>query len=265
VSPDVWLHVTVSIGTATLPGQGGSPAELINTADAAMYAAKAQGRNRVVLGDRNGVDTGASADVAALLVYLQRVADEVDSWLSMSEHGRAVGRWAALVASSLGHDEDTVNRTELAGRLHDVGKILVTQDIWRKPAALTDDEFQLVRQHPEHGYRMLSVVPDLVDVAEVVRQHHERVDGHGYPQGLAGEQISIEARIVAVCDSWAAMLADRPYQSALSHQEASAELVRGKGSQFDADVVDAFLELHHRGQVGSPNILDANGVVRSAS
>jgi diguanylate cyclase (GGDEF)-like protein len=265
VSPDVWLHVTVSIGTATLPvGGSGTPADLINTADAAMYAAKAQGRDRVVLGDHNGVDGRASADIAALLVYLQRVADEVDSWLSMSEHGRAVGRWAALVASSLGHDEDTVNRTELAGRLHDVGKILVPQDIWRKPAALTADEFQLVRQHPEHGYRMLSVVPDLVGVAEVVRQHHERVDGRGYPRGLAGEAISIEARIVAVCDSWAAMLADRPYQSALSHQEASAELLRGRGGQFDADVVDAFLELYDRGQIGSPNVLD-DGAVRSAS
>jgi two-component system, cell cycle response regulator len=263
VSGDVWLHVTVSIGTATLRGQDGSPAELINTADAAMYAAKAQGRDRVVLGDNNGADNGASADIAALLVYLQRVADEVDSWLSMSEHGRAVGRWAALVASSLGHDEDTVSRTELAGRLHDVGKILISQDIWRKPAALTEDEFQLVRQHPDHGYRMLSVVPDLLEVAKVVRQHHERVDGRGYPRGLTGDEISIEARIVAVCDSWAAMLADRPYQSALSHQEASAELLRGRGSQFDPDVVDAFLELYRRGQVGSPNMLDANGVLRS--
>jgi HD-GYP domain-containing protein (c-di-GMP phosphodiesterase class II) len=203
--------------------------------------------------------------MAGLLVYLQRVADEVDSWLSTSEHGRAVGRWAALVAHSLGHDETTVCRTELAGRLHDVGKILVPQDIWRKPAALTADEFALVRQHPEHGYLMLSAVPDLADVAEIIRQHHERADGRGYPLGLAGEQIRIEARIVAVCDSWAAMLADRPYQSALSHQAACGELLRGRGSQYAPEAVDAFLELYHRGQIGALHPLNDDAIVRSAS
>jgi diguanylate cyclase (GGDEF)-like protein len=264
VATDVWLHVTVSIGTSTMPVNGGTPAELITTADRALYAAKAQGRDRVVLGD-SSPDQGSSADMAGLLVYLQRVADEVDSWLSTSEHGRAVGRWAALVAHSLGHDETTVCRTELAGRLHDVGKILVPQDIWRKPAALTADEFALVRQHPEHGYLMLSAVPDLADVAEIIRQHHERADGRGYPLGLAGEQIRIEARIVAVCDSWAAMLADRPYQSALSHQAACGELLRGRGSQYAPEAVDAFLELYHRGQIGALHPLNDDAIVRSAS
>jgi diguanylate cyclase (GGDEF)-like protein len=265
VANDVWLHVTVSIGTASLPMKGGSPTELIITADRALYAAKAQGRDRVVLGDSDDLDHSNAADMAALLVYLQRVADEVDGWLSTREHGRAVGRWAALVAHSLGLDHATVWRAELAGRLHDVGKVLVPEDIWRKPARLTADEFALVAQHPEHGYRMLSVVPDLADVAEIVRQHHERIDGRGYPRGLAGEQISVEARIVAVCDSWAAMLADRPYQSALSHQDACGELLRGKGGQFDADVVDAFLELYHQGQIGSLYPRSDSAVAHSAS
>ncbi|HEY7595271.1 MAG TPA: diguanylate cyclase [Actinophytocola sp.] len=264
VATDVWLHVTVSIGTASLPMNGGTPAELITTADRALYAAKAQGRDRVVQGNSNDPDHGNAADMAALLVYLQRVADEVDGWLSTSEHGRAVGRWAALVAQSLGHDKPTVCRTELAGRLHDVGKVLVPKDIWCKPAALTTDEFELVRQHPGHGYRMLSVVPDLADVAEIIHQHHERMDGRGYPLGLAGEQIRIEARIVAVCDSWAAMLAERPYQSALSHETACGELMRGRGSQFDTDVVDAFLELYHSGQLGSLHVRNEGAVMRAA-
>jgi HD-GYP domain-containing protein (c-di-GMP phosphodiesterase class II) len=91
------------------------------------------------------------------------------------------------------------------------------------------------------------------------------MDGHGYPRGLADQQISVEARIVAVCDSWAAMLADRPYQSALSHQDACGELLRGKGSQFDADVVDAFLELYHQGQIGSLYPRSDSAVAHSAS
>jgi HD-GYP domain-containing protein (c-di-GMP phosphodiesterase class II) len=97
---------------------------------------------------------------------------------------------------------------------------------------------------------MARLVPGLADVAEIVRQHHERMDGRGYPLGLAGDAIRLEARIVAVCDSWAAMLADRPYHAALTPTEAAAELVRGKGSQFDPLVVDHLLDLHRQDLLG---------------
>jgi HD-GYP domain-containing protein (c-di-GMP phosphodiesterase class II) len=97
---------------------------------------------------------------------------------------------------------------------------------------------------------MVSVVPGLLDVAETIRQHHERIDGRGYPMGLAGAEIRMEARIVAVCDSWAAMLADRPYHTALRPAEACEELRAGRGGQFDQDVVDVFLSLHRRELLG---------------
>jgi two-component system cell cycle response regulator len=253
VAPETWIEVTVSVGTAGYPRHGKTPAELIMTADRALYAAKSQGRDRVVVGETitAATRTGDALELPTdLLAYLQRAADEVDGWLSTCEHGRAVGRWAALVASALGEDEPFVRRVELAGRLHDVGKVFIPQAIWRKPSALSRYERQLVQQHSEFGFQMVSVVPGLLDVAETIRQHHERIDGRGYPYGLAGPEIRLEARIVAVCDSWAAMLADRPYHTALRPEEACDELRNGRGAQFDRDVVDMFLSLHRRELIG---------------
>jgi diguanylate cyclase (GGDEF)-like protein len=256
VSPDVWIPVTVSVGTAGYPRHGGTPAELITTADRALYAAKSQGRDRVVVGETISADIVVAAEgepaesTVDLLAYLQRAADEVDGWLSSCEHGRAVGRWSALVAASLSQDESVVRRVELAGRLHDIGKVFVPQAIWRKPSALSRAERQLVQQHSEYGYQMVCVVPGLLDVAETVRQHHERPDGRGYPLGLVDRDIRLEAKIVAVCDSWAAMLADRPYHTALRPDEAREELLQGRGTQFDPDVVDVFVDLHRRDLLG---------------
>lgn len=256
VAPETWIDVTVSVGTAGYPRHGKTPTELITTADRALYAAKSQGRDRVVVGE---AITAATIPSAAgddedtrrdLLAYLQRAADEVDGWLSTCEHGRAVGRWAALVASALGEDEPFVQRVELAGRLHDVGKVFIPQAIWRKPSALSRYERHLVQQHSEFGYQMVSIVPGLLDVAESIQQHHERMDGRGYPFGLTGREIRQEARIIAVCDSWAAMLADRPYHTALRPDEACDELRTGRGTQFDPQVVDMFLSLHRRDLLG---------------
>lgn len=256
ISPDLLIDVTVSVGTAGYPRHGSTPAELITTADRALYAAKFQGRDRVVVGDTLTEDIVVAAVDSAvgsandLLAYLNRAADEVDSWLSGVEHGRAVGRWSALIASAMSLDDATVRRTELAGRLCDMGKVMIPQTVWRKAGALSKSERQLVEQHARFGCDMARLVPGLADVAEIIHQHHERLDGRGYPLGLSGDRIRLEARIVAVCDSWAAMLADRPYHAALTPAEAAAELQHGKGGQFDPVVVDHLLELHREGLLG---------------
>jgi diguanylate cyclase (GGDEF)-like protein len=236
--------------------------ELVAVADRALCRAKAAGRNRVVVGrpapesDRAGSGAGvfdlaiASGRDAAMVDFLRHVADQVDARLSPQEHSRAVGRWARLLATELGHDEATVTRAELAGRLHDIGKIILPETLLAKPSRLSDEEWRLLRQHPVHGARLAGLVPEFGGVAEVIRQHHERFDGAGYPDRLSGTAIRLEARILAVCDSWAAMRSDRAYQARLSEEEAREQLRLGRGTQFDPDIVDLFLDLLGRGLVG---------------
>jgi HD-GYP domain-containing protein (c-di-GMP phosphodiesterase class II) len=132
---------------------------------------------------------------------------------------------------------------------------VVPEAILTKPSRLTDEEWRLLRQHPDHGSRLARLVPGFDAVAESIRQHHERYDGNGYPDRLAGSGIRLEARIIAVCDSWAAMRSDRAYQAALSEDQAREQMWAGRGTQFDPDLVDLFLSLHERGEVGALRLL----------
>jgi HD-GYP domain-containing protein (c-di-GMP phosphodiesterase class II) len=188
--------------------------------------------------------------VSAAVDLLHQLADKVDASLSVHEHSTAVGRWAALLAIELGQDDTVLHDATLAARLHDIGKIVISEAVLTKPDELTEAEWALLRQHPDHGARLAGLVPGFERVADIIRQHHERFDGTGYPRRLAGSAIRIEARIIAVCDSWAAMRADRAYQAAASTERACEQLRRGRGSQFDPKIVDVFLELHRQGRIG---------------
>lgn len=180
--------------------------------------------------------------------------------MSGHEHSSAISRWATVLSRTLGHDAATTWRLELAGRLHDVGKIVVPESILSKPGDLTAAEWDLLRQHPEHGARLARLVPGLGAVAESIRQHHERFDGTGYPDRLRGTEIRVEARVIAVCDSWAAMRSDRAYQAAIPEDQAREQLRAGRGSQFDPELVDLFLDLHDRGFVGELELLSTPAV-----
>ena len=134
-----------------------------------------------------------------------------------------------------------VERIRLAARVHDLGKIAVPDEVLRKHGRLTDEEFALMKKHPATGAEILSKFPEYRWGRELVLSHHERIDGLGYPRGLSGDAIPLGARIIAVADSWDAMTSDRPYREALDQKMAMAELVRGRGTQWDSGVVAAFM------------------------
>ena len=164
--------------------------------------------------------------------------------LEARRHGSAVGEWSALVADVLGLPGPRIERVRLAGQLHDIGKVEVPRAILSKPGPLTEEEWIVMRRHPEHGARILwhSFFDDM---RPWVLHHHERIDGTGYPHGLRGDDIPLEARIIAVCDAWCAMTSDRPYRAAMPDRNALEELARGAGTQFDpvcAAALDALVE-----------------------
>ncbi len=159
---------------------------------------------------------------------------------STARHSRTVGELARQTAVALDLPNDLVQRIHAAGVLHDLGKLGIADAILYQPGPLTDAEWEEMRRHPEIGARIL-LHAGLADIARWVRSHHERVDGSGYPDGLDATQIPLEARILAVADAYEAMVADRPYRQGMTHEAARDELERCRDSQFDHDVVDAFL------------------------
>jgi HD-GYP domain-containing protein (c-di-GMP phosphodiesterase class II) len=158
-------------------------------------------------------------------------------------HARRVTELALRIAEAVGAGPRRVAAIEQGGPLHDIGKLSVAIEILHKPSALDEEELAQIRQHPEEGKRMLDGIRSLRTAIECVLHHHERWDGAGYPHGLRGEEIPMEARILAVADAYDAMTSDRPYRPALSHEDAMNEVRRCSGTQFDPEVADAFLSL----------------------
>ena len=191
---------------------------------------------------------GADADEApehrlAAVMLLAETLDLRDA--GTAAHSRTVGAFARETAAALGLSADRVERLHAAGVLHDLGKLGIADAILHKPARLEEAEWREIQRHAEVGARILEHA-GLRDIAAWVRAHHERMDGRGYPNALRAGEIPLEARILAVADAYEAMVADRPYRAGLPPETARAELVRCAGSQFDADVVAAFLRMLDR-------------------
>lgn len=182
-------------------------------------------------------------DPDRLSAFLGNVADELDRRQASAGHSRAMKRWAELVARELDLDEDRQWACATAARLHAIGKIVVPEAVLNKEGPLTSEEWELIQSHPARGAELVGLAPGFERVADVIREHQERFDGTGYPAGKSTIEISLEARIVAVCGAWAAMRAMRPYRAALGRDEARAELESGSGTEFDPEVVRAFLLL----------------------
>ncbi len=166
--------------------------------------------------------------------------DAKSSWTK--GHSQRTEEYAAMIADAMGIDGTEKKKLMLAGILHDIGKIGTYDYLLEKAERLTDEEFEIIKKHPEQGVKILSGVKKLDHTLSIIKHHHERYDGRGYPDGLKGEEIPVLSRILQIADSYDAMTADRPYRNALSKQEALDELFKNRGTQFDPEIVDKFLE-----------------------
>jgi len=240
--------VTVSAGVATYPTHGTGRDELIRLADSALYWAKKDGKNRVRAYAAESIlranleelaDTPDRAAQYRAAESLAKAVDERDAYTG--SHSQRVGDYSARIARRLGADEPAVELTRLAGNLHDLGKLAIPEEVLRKPDSLSDAERLMLERHPQIGFRMLESL-GVQPVAEWVLHHHERWDGAGYPNRLAGEQIPLGARIIFVADAYDALTSDRAYRRAVPQRDALAELERCSGTQFDPAVVKALAE-----------------------
>jgi len=217
------FRVGCSYGTVLLQGETLHPSEALRVADQRMYANKRGGR---------------PSNEETIHQVLLSVVGEHDG--ALRDHVNDVAHLAEEVSRELGLEEDIVAHVRRAAALHDIGKVAIPDAILHAPRKLTEEEWQYMRQHTIIGARIIGAAPELLPVAEIVRSSHERFDGGGYPDNLAGEEIPLGARIVAVCDSYDAMTTTRSYREARPISEALAELEHCAGTQFDPRVVAAF-------------------------
>ncbi len=239
-------RTTLSAGIAAYPEHGLDRSELVRVADSALYWSKEQGkgcasiyRSDVIEFDELRLVAQEGDRRARFLAAagLARAIDARDAYTG--EHSAEVGGLAGRIAAHMGLDAEQVELLRLAGSLHDVGKLAIPEDILRKPGPLSEAERLVLERHPQIGFRMLDSL-GIEPVASWVRHHHERWDGRGYPDRLAGDSIPLGARILFVADAYDAMTTERVYRGRLSHEAAVRELERCAGTQFDPHVVEAF-------------------------
>jgi putative nucleotidyltransferase with HDIG domain len=181
--------------------------------------------------------------------------------MAMTQSER-VANLAAAVAWQMGLREEDVRRVKEAALLHDVGKMGIADTVLAKPGELNEEEWAAMRRHPEAGYRIMDQISSLRGVAAIIHHHHERFDGQGYPSRLKGDDIPIGSRIFAVVDSYVAMTSDRPYRKKLAHEIAVKEIVRNSLTQFDPEVVAAFLQAEKHGLL-TAQVAHKDGLIRS--
>jgi putative nucleotidyltransferase with HDIG domain len=156
-------------------------------------------------------------------------------------HQKRVAQLSCAIAEEMGYSQERINGLRIAGLLHDIGKIYLPQEILWKPHQLTDIEFNMIKNHPEVGYQILNHIHFPWPVNKIILQHHEKIDGSGYPKGLTGKDILLEAKILAVADTIEAMVSNRPYREPFHIEEALGEIQLHKNIHYDSEIVDTCL------------------------
>ena len=243
------FSISASYGSVAIPAEAKTPEDAMRLADQRMYARKNSSRPTAIDQSKN--------------VLLQALAERHPD---LGDHLDNVAELAEPVAKAVGMPADALPTLRYASELHDVGKMAIPDAILSKPGPLDEAEWEFVRRHTVIGQRIVAAAPALARAGEMIRASHERWDGGGYPDGLAGEEIPLGARVIAVCDAFDAMVSERPYKRALSEQDALAELRRCAGHQFDPAVVHAFEQVvaqpgARRRRTSAEKLLDREGAL----
>ncbi len=253
--------LTASIGLATFPTDSSERDDLVRKADGALYWAKYHGKNRIVAFDESIVESLSAQDrikkleEQSHLGTVRALAAAVDARDSLTQfHSRNVAVLSVMLAEEMQLAEGKRQLIEVAALMHDVGKIGISDRVLRKRGPLTAAEMRHIREHPGLGEKILSST-QLDEVLPWVRHHHERWDGTGYPDGLCGEEIPLEARLLTVCDAYDAMTSGRPYREALSSTAALQEIDLCIGTQFDPAIAEAFIMMVGRRRLLRPDMI----------
>jgi putative nucleotidyltransferase with HDIG domain len=257
---------------AVTEGQYGTSVEVTGTAEIADLSENFNRMSESIKDAFEKVQRAARENQELFLSSIRALAAAIDAKDPYTRgHSERVARYSSAIAKEMGLSAEDVRRARLSALLHDVGKIGVDDRIIRKPTALTDEEFELMKAHPVKGAAIMETIPQLADIIPGMKYHHEKWEGGGYPEGLKGEQIPMQARIVAVADAFDAMTTTRPYQKAMEVTYVLERLREMANKRFDASVIEALVRSHAKGELipaervagGAPPTLRGAGTAAS--
>jgi diguanylate cyclase (GGDEF)-like protein/putative nucleotidyltransferase with HDIG domain len=264
--------LTCSLGIASWPTDGVMREEIIQAADASLYYAKQTGRNRICLASEimtsevlsMGTKPDREPGILSTIYALAATVDAKDHYTH--SHSKKVSKYATDIAEALGYSQEKIATLRAAALLHDIGKIGVSDRVLLKAGPLSDEDWEPIRAHPKLGVAILKHVESLSGCLAAIQYHHERYDGTGYPAGLKGDNIPLDARIMAVADSYDAMTSLRPYrQGKFTSEQALAELKHCAGAQFDPKIIEIFATLSERQLAKRANLNEARANKQSPS